>query len=367
MTYQGQDPPFAVRLPDEGWYPDPALTDTERYWSGTQWTSRTRDRITKIERVPFTYVPPAPARPQRRAARRLLPWVLTLAMVVLYLGWSGRIEIAIPTPSIGAPVRPANVDVEYATFGSNDLVKYLAGALVAQEERINVSFWSGADGVTMDDLSDAMLEASTQNPYVFVDAWTVVETAGGMTSVEPEYTYDDAEAERRRSTTAAAVLAGVKASGALSTNDPEASAKAIHDYIVKAAEYDFEASDAIAADPRDPSARVRQSQEAYGILVEGTAVCNGYAQAFQLMADAAGLESVIVTGDVSEGFTTGGHAWNLLNVDGSWRVVDVTWDDGDSFRTDHDYFLIAQDDSLLSTRTADNDWVVDAQLSAYPG
>lgn len=60
---------------------------------------------------------------------------------------------------------------------------------------------------------------------------------------------------------------------------------------------------------------------AYGALVEGDAVCQGYALAYKLLLDKCGIDSVLVTSNEM------GHAWNLVKLDGSWYHVDVTWDD----------------------------------------
>ena len=51
--------PVTPRLPDAGWLPDPASYDIERYWDGSRWTQRTRDRATGIESGvrPLTYNP----------------------------------------------------------------------------------------------------------------------------------------------------------------------------------------------------------------------------------------------------------------------------------------------------------------------
>jgi transglutaminase/protease-like cytokinesis protein 3 len=96
-------------------------------------------------------------------------------------------------------------------------------------------------------------------------------------------------------------------------------------------------------------------------------VCTGYAQAVTLLGEAAGLESVIVTGYADGGVTTGGHAWNKVLVDGQWLVVDATWDDNEEDGVGRDYFLLSASDPALATRVADADWVVDARLAEYSG
>ncbi|MCQ2515433.1 MAG: hypothetical protein MJ094_01055 [Saccharofermentans sp.] len=49
-------------------------------------------------------------------------------------------------------------------------------------------------------------------------------------------------------------------------------------------------------------------------------VCDANAQAFQAMAEAIGLRSVILNGEVRGE----GHAWNAVCIDGSWYFVDPT-------------------------------------------
>lgn len=85
----------------------------------------------------------------------------------------------------------------------------------------------------------------------------------------------------------------------------------IHDAIVKRARYDYTSY---------YSSKLREdSGSAYGNLVRGRSVCAGYAEAFQLVALKAGLQSRYVC--------NGSHAWNLVRVGGKWYHIDVCWDD----------------------------------------
>ncbi|WP_187434430.1 transglutaminase domain-containing protein [Paenibacillus methanolicus] len=90
---------------------------------------------------------------------------------------------------------------------------------------------------------------------------------------------------------------------------------AIHDYLVLHTAYD-EANYRQGTVPDD-------SYSAYGALVKGIAVCQGYANAANLLLNMAGIEAHIVTG------TVGGepHAWNKIRLEGDYYNLDVTWDD----------------------------------------
>ena len=65
-----------------------------------------------------------------------------------------------------------------------------------------------------------------------------------------------------------------------------------------------------------------------GVLLHQTGVCQSYTEAYQLLLEKAGIESRVMTGMArnSEGGLES-HAWNLVKIDGTWRHVDVTWDD----------------------------------------
>ena len=62
------------------------------------------------------------------------------------------------------------------------------------------------------------------------------------------------------------------------------------------------------------------SQGAYSVFVNGSSVCAGYAEAFSMLCNAAGIQTVCVTSD--------GHEWNLIWLNGTCYYVDCTWDDG---------------------------------------
>lgn len=77
----------------------------------------------------------------------------------------------------------------------------------------------------------------------------------------------------------------------------------------------------------------------YGVFVDSTATCSGYAKAFQYLCDQQGIQCINVTG-----YAEGSHMWNLVYLDGEWYAVDCTWDDPD-YRDKgiyyYDYFMLS--------------------------
>lgn len=118
-------------------------------------------------------------------------------------------------------------------------------------------------------------------------------------------------------------------------------ARKLHDFLVKYATYDIY--------NYDNGTIPFLSYTAYGVLINGVGVCEGYSHAYQLLTKAAGLNTICVSGrGKSER-----HGWNMINISGQWYHVDVTWDDPvpDTGGVRHDYFLIS--DSRMS---ADHSW-----------
>lgn len=98
----------------------------------------------------------------------------------------------------------------------------------------------------------------------------------------------------------------------------------LHDALLERCGYDREAA---AQETIGGSAFT-----AYGALVEGKAVCQGYTLAMGLLLKLSGVESQVVYGR-GRGEA---HTWNLVKLDTGWYHLDVTWNDGEEPR--YDYF-----------------------------
>lgn len=71
------------------------------------------------------------------------------------------------------------------------------------------------------------------------------------------------------------------------------------------------------------------AHNAYGAIVEGKAVCEGYAEALQHLLRSVGVQSFLIIGS-SVNPSTGlseGHAWNAVKIDDEFYHVDLTWND----------------------------------------
>ena len=96
--------------------------------------------------------------------------------------------------------------------------------------------------------------------------------------------------------------------------------KALHDYIINHCKFD---------ERYDSGNMPSVSYSAYGVLVNGTGVCQGYAIAMDKLLRAVGIESTIVAGSTldDEGNNYIKHAWNIVKIGGQYYHLDLTWDD----------------------------------------
>lgn len=104
----------------------------------------------------------------------------------------------------------------------------------------------------------------------------------------------------------------------LDTDDALACVKGANGELLKV-EYSFEtASGGYTQD--EPFIRT-----AYGALVKGKSVCEGFARAFKSIMDEVGVPCVLVQGYAvtEEGYDA--HMWNYVQIDGKWYGVDPTW------------------------------------------
>lgn len=64
----------------------------------------------------------------------------------------------------------------------------------------------------------------------------------------------------------------------------------------------------------------------YDALIDGKSVCDGFAESICLLFNLAGIRCACVPGDVVSG--TGGHVWNIAEIDGEFTQLDATFDAG---------------------------------------
>ncbi len=101
-------------------------------------------------------------------------------------------------------------------------------------------------------------------------------------------------------------------------------AKDICRYIASVTEYDYEAwaKSTLLIQSDDPL-----PWTAYGALINGQSVCQGYALLYYRLALSLGLDCRIVAGEAEAGELRQNHGWNVVRIDGTYYYMDPTWYD----------------------------------------
>lgn len=194
--------------------------------------------------------------------------------------------------------------------------------LIAAWRNFDASCDVSGFGVTTDDLQEVYGEVLNENyQYFYVSAsyrYSYNPMNNTVITITISYNMDQEEAETKLAALET-VVAMVLDNADPSWSDME-KALYINDYLARNCEYDTTYS----------------RSTAYDALVEQTAVCQGYALAYQLLARQMGLSCELVTSAALN------HAWNLVKIGEHYYHVDPTWNDPTTDllgRAKHSYFV----------------------------
>ncbi|MBO7217158.1 MAG: hypothetical protein J6V50_00490 [Clostridia bacterium] len=149
---------------------------------------------------------------------------------------------------------------------------------------------------------------------------TSEDVSGGIESFTATYVVERAKKQSMQNELSMAVE---RIKSKITATEPYEIELQLHDILCEEVKYDHSF---------EPSTL---SYTAYGALVKGTAVCEGYSRAFQMLLYEFGINSTLVTGYAGQE-----HMWNVVEIGGRWHHVDVTWNDQES-ELRHTYFNLS--------------------------
>lgn len=253
----------------------------------------------------------------------------TLRVLTSKSGWTGRYiskeyEIAKSTLPQNSIVSDYTSKYAYSTLSSVEKKAYarLFEAVAAHNDSADLE----GLGLTEDDLKDVFWAFDYDNAQFF---WLgngysySYYTVNRPISVSPYYSRSESQAKEIQPMFDAAAQEIIDK--ALKKDNVFDVLQVIHDEIILRTEYRTSGGKYIS--------------EADGPLVYGKALCEGYSKAFMYLAQSVGVNCVCVTNS--------DHMWNMVEIDGVWYHVDVTWDDpvGGDGEPYYDYFLVS--DSVI--------------------
>jgi len=213
-------------------------------------------------------------------------------------------------------------ETEYKITANSALSEYLATNMLAGENIIDLSYFPESVDQAM--LTDAWSEAVYQNPLILGVSNASISDDGKVMYIE----YDtDADIMKKKQKEIVAEVNKVVSE--IITNEMTDLYKelAINQYLCDIAEYDMAAlENAEENNFETVDEQFDDSFTPYGVLINKVGVCASYSGAFKLLADAAGLDSIVVTGYLDGDCP---HAWNKVKIDGTWQIVDSTNNDNE--------------------------------------
>ncbi|MBR5273374.1 MAG: hypothetical protein IKU25_08315 [Clostridia bacterium] len=171
-----------------------------------------------------------------------------------------------------------------------------------------------APKLSNDSLDKVTTAVSYDNPEFFwlAKSWTITRYVG-KSEIEIPYLFTP----QKRAEMTAELEAKVSRilSGVYSTMTDYDKELYLHNTLVGNCTYEMGATD-------------DNAYTVYGALVEGTAVCEGYARAMQLLLSRVGINSYLITGTaLDHNGQFANHMWNIVELDSGDYHLDATWND----------------------------------------
>ena len=254
-------------------------------------------------------------------------------------------------PSIPFIVREISSSVKTTDicYSLEDAAQKLRQGMVNRQNEISIIFPADAD-FDIDDIWRTALEhtgVSVEGDYLKYQfssfAWSLgFGTVGGMECYNikyyPEY-FTTAQQEAELDAAIDALLAELN----LWDASEYEKVKGIYDWICQNVTYDNENLN---------NSKYTLKHSAYAAMINGTAVCQGYALLFYRLALELGLDSRYISG-ICNG---GAHGWNIVKIGDLYYNLDTTWD---AYRLQsglaYDYFLRGSKNFTDHTRNEEFD------------
>ena len=219
----------------------------------------------------------------------------------------------------------------------NQRLMYKAMLLAIKDQKAQTLEIPG--DMTDDEVKEVYAAVGDDYPQFFEPSITYqiirVQTAGGkVKSVSCELTYieNDPEIAAARRQALYDKVNAILAEAA-SITDPLLREKFFYETVIRSAQYDSSQVGFFDID--------LNTHTALGALVNGSAVCDGYAKAFALLCNYGGLEAWVESGYL-EGTS---HAWNAIKIDGKIYYCDPTNDDAENRFYGDDHTVLIRPDN----------------------
>lgn len=260
-------------------------------------------------------------------------------------------SVSVPTPTPVKGFTPVSPDQYYGrtwlktqTNGAN-LVKVYDLLVREMENFAETVDVASVATVTVDEMYTAWLcyQADYARHFWVEQQYDYTHQGNKVVSITPYYYITKAQYPQYKQAFDNAVSQYL--SGLNGSMDPYDLELALHDRIIQKCAYRSTALE----------------HTAYGALVEGAAVCDGFAKGFQTLCLAVGIPCTEVQGSAVSGGESQNHAWNLTKIDGEWYYTDVTWDNGTDTAQDWTSYRYFN----LTSASMGQDHTIDSEMTQF--
>ncbi|OXS52907.1 hypothetical protein B1A99_31630 [Cohnella sp. CIP 111063] len=256
-------------------------------------------------------------------------------------------QAAVPVPEVIEDVK-LNADTA--------LEEYLAISMIAVQDSISLKAFPEAQN--FETITDVLQEVMYQNPLVIgLKGWRY-----DYRSLTLKLNYEEsADSIKQKQKEVLAEANKIVAEILKPEMSEEQKYQAIYDYLNDNTQYDDAAlENAEANDFRKVDPEFNDSFTTYGIMVKKVGVCASYASVYKMLSDLAGLETIVVTGNM-DGVP---HAWNKVKLANGWVHVDST---NNAANSGIPYLLFYSSDEIAESLnfTLSKEFWTDAELSNF--
>lgn len=250
---------------------------------------------------------------------KLIKKIISAAAAAVMM-FTGTLVCGIPGTEV--KVSAADYTAPY-TGGNDEAYKVILKALRNMDEKISLSKYN----LSYQEYDEILGHILMNYPEIFYikpeTDYTYYKKTNNIINVYPIYYYSEESIKSRKKKLDAAVDDIIK--GVNSSWSDVQKALYVHERIALGCVYSED----------------NDIRSAYEALVVGDGVCVAYAMAYKLVLDKLGIGCLLVLSEEMN------HCWNMVEIDGKWYHVDVTWDDvypdlqGQVY---HDFFLCSDTD-----------------------
>ncbi len=255
----------------------------------------------------------------------------TIYMFFIYMRVSSEDMVVALQNEADYPIYTGKNVFEYWKTTLTDEQKVLYEEIKEAYLQFKEQFGTKVKKISTEDFDKVFDAIVLDHPEIFwIDSYSTIRTFNNYVNtnkiIQLHYSYTEEEAKDVKARIEPRYNAIIEEAKIKSTNYDKI--KYVHDKLIEISQYNEYTKE-----------QENSFQSLVSIFDTGDSVCAGYAYGFKFIMDNLEIEC-IASNDVSnEEDKISNHIWNIVNLDGKWYNIDVTWDQNNGNGIIYNYFL----------------------------